>query len=110
MAILEWIRFFIGIGCLLAGLFIFIVELIGSFKFKYVLNRMHAAALGDTLGLGISLFGLMILSGFNFLSLKLGLVIAFLWLASPVSSHLISRLEVTINEQLEEVCEVEEID
>ena len=110
MAILEWIRFLIGIGCLLAGLFIFIVELIGSFKFKYVLNRMHAAALGDTLGLGISLLGLMILSGFNFLSLKLGLVIAFLWLASPVSSHLISRLEVTTNEQLEEVCEIEKIE
>lgn len=110
MAILEWIRFLIGIGCLLVGLFIFIVELIGSFKFKYVLNRMHAAALGDTLGLGISLLGLMILSGFNFLSLKLGLVIAFLWLASPVSSHLISRLEVTTNEQLEEVCEIEKIE
>jgi multicomponent Na+:H+ antiporter subunit G len=41
-------------------------------------------------------------------SLKILLVILLLWLASPVSSHLISRLEVTINEHLEEECEVPE--
>ena len=105
MSIIEWIRFLVGTGFLLAGLGVFVVELVGIFKFKYVLNRMHAAAIGDTLGLGISLLGLIILSGFNFLSLKLALVIVFLWLASPVSSHLISRLEVVTNEHLEDYCE-----
>ena len=105
MNVVEWAQFLIGTGFLLAGLCVFVVELIGIFKFKYVLNRMHAAAIGDTLGLGISLLGLIILSGFNFLSLKLALVIVFLWLASPVSSHLISRLEVITNEHLEEFCE-----
>ena len=43
-----------------------------------------------------------------FFILKLLLVIVFLWLASPVASHLISRLEVTTNETLEEECEVKE--
>jgi len=51
------------------------------------------------------LLGLMILSGFKFVTLKMGLVIVFLWLASPVSSHLIARLEVTTNEHLDECCE-----
>ena len=105
MNVVEWAQFLIGTGFLLTGLCVFVVELIGIFKFKYVLNRMHAAAIGDTLGLGISLLGLIILSGFNFLSLKLALVIVFLWMASPVSSHLISRLEVITNEHLEEFCE-----
>lgn len=104
MVILEWIRFLAGIGLLLTGLVIFALQIYGVFKFKYVLNRMHAAAMGDTLGIGVSLTGLILLSGFNLTSAKLALVIAFLWLASPVSSHLISRLEVVTNEYLEEEC------
>ena len=104
MEILEWVRFILGVGLLLAGLGIFLLQIFGVFKFKYVLNRMHAAAMGDTLGIGVSLTGLIILSGLNFTSLKMALIIVFLWLASPVSSHLISRLEVVTNEHLEENC------
>lgn len=106
MQILEWIRFIAGVGLLLAGLCIFVLQLFGVFKFKYVLNRMHAAALGDTLGIGVSLTGLILLSGFNATSLKMALILIFLWMASPVASHLISRLEVVTNEQLEEHCEL----
>lgn len=108
MRLAEWIRFLLGIGFLLGGLGIFVVQLWGVYKFRYILNRMHAAAMGDTLGIGVSLVGLMILSGFNFTTLKMGLVIVFLWCASPVSSHLIARLEVTTNEKLEESCELPE--
>lgn len=108
MQIIEWLQFLAGVGCLLIGLGIFVIQLIGVFKFKYVLNRMHAAAMGDTLGIGISLVGLMILSGFNFITLKMALILVFLWLASPVSSHLISRMETIINPNLEENCELPE--
>ena len=108
METLEWIRFLAGVGLLLLGLAIFLVQVYGVFKFKYVLNRMHAAAMGDTLGIGVSLTGLILLSGFNVTSVKLGLVIVFLWLASPVSSHLISRLEVVTNEELEKHCRLPE--
>ena len=73
---------------------LFVIEIISVFKLDYVLNRMHAAATGDTLGLALSLIGLMILSGVNFITLKLALVLVFLWFSSPVSSHLIARLEV----------------
>lgn len=107
MNVIACIQFILGVGFLLAGLYIFAVELIGVFKFKYVLNRMHAAAMGDTIGLGLSLIGLMILCGWNYTSLKMALIIVFLWLASPVSSHLIARLEVTTNEELEKFCDIE---
>ena len=106
MQILEWIRFAAGVGLLLVGLGIFLLQIFGVFKFKYVLNRMHAAAMGDTLGIGVSLTGLIPLSGFNVTSVKMALIIVFLWLASPVSSHLISRLEVVTNEHLAEYCEL----
>ena len=101
MAALEWIRFIAGAAFLLVGLCIFLVELIGVFRFKYVLNRMHAAAMGDTLGIGFSLLGLIVMNGLNFTALKMFLVILFLWFSSPVSSHLIAKLEVTTDEEKE---------
>lgn len=108
MILIEWLQFILGVSFLLAGLGVFTVQVFGVFKFDYVLNRMHAAAMGDTLGIGISLVGLIILSGWNFASLKMALIIVFLWNASPVSSHLIARLEATTNPHLERCCEMEE--
>ena len=108
MQILEWVRFLAGVCLLLIGLGFFMLQLFGVFKFKYVLNRMHAAAMGDTLGISASMTGLILLSGFNATSVKMALIIVFLWLASPVSSHLISRLEVVTNEHLAEHCELPE--
>ncbi|MCM1162082.1 MAG: monovalent cation/H(+) antiporter subunit G [Roseburia sp.] len=102
MEILEWIRFIAGAVFLIAGLFTFFVELVGIYKLNYVLDRMHAAATGDTLGILLSLVGLMIMNGFNFTTCKMALIIVFLWCASPVSSHLIARLEVTTNESEEQ--------
>lgn len=101
MAAFEWIRFLAGALLMLCGLGIFAVEMIGVFRFKYIMNRMHAAAMGDTLGIGFSMVGLILMSGLNFTSLKLFLVIVFLWFSSPVSSHLIARLEVTTDEEKE---------
>ncbi len=94
METLLWIRFVLGILFLFAGMSLFVIEIMAVFKLDYVLDRMHAAATGDTLGIGLSLVGLMILSGWNFTTLKLALVLVFLWFSSPVASHLISRLEV----------------
>ena len=108
MEILNGIRFVVGIGLIVLGVVLFITEMIGIFKFKYVLNRMHIAGMGDTMGLSLTLIGTIVLSGFNFTSLKMGLIIVFLWLASPVASHLIARLEVTTNEELEKYCKLPE--
>ncbi|MCD7867449.1 MAG: monovalent cation/H(+) antiporter subunit G [Clostridiales bacterium] len=99
MAAIEWIRFGIGGLFLLCGLGIFTIEMIGIYRFHYVLNRMHAAAMGDTLGIGFSIFGLIVMNGLNLTSVKLLLVVAFLWISSPTSSHLIARLEVTTDEE-----------
>lgn len=112
---LDWVRFLVGALFLMAGLITGVIAIYGTYRFKYVLNRMHAAALLDTLAILFSLIGLMFLCGFSFSTksevlfaiLKLVLVVLFLWFASPVSSHLISRLEVTTNESIEEECEVQ---
>lgn len=106
MTAIEWIRFLIGSLFILTGVVIFFTELFGVFHFKYVLNRMHAAAMGDTLGISACLIGLMIFSGLNFTTLKLFLIIVFLWFASPVSSHVLAKLEAATNEKLTEYCEI----
>ncbi len=104
----EWIQFIAGACFLAVGIVIFAIELYGAFRYDYVLNRMHMAAFGDTFGIGVSLLGLMIISGLNFTTLKIGLIVIFLWCASPVSCHLIGRLEVSTNEELEKHMDVEE--
>ena len=108
MTAIEWVRFLMGSLFLLIGIVIFLTELFGVFHFKYVLNRMHAAAMGDTMATSACLFGLMIFSGFNFTTLKMFLIVVFLWFASPVSSHVLARLETATNEKLDEHCEIYE--
>lgn len=108
MSAWEWVRLIAGGGFLLCGLLIFVIEMYGVFHFKYVLNRMHAAALGDTLGIGCCMAGLMFLSGFRLATLKMAMVVIFLWLTSPVSSHLLARMESGTNKKLGEHCQVYE--
>lgn len=102
MSIWEWIRLIAGGALLLCGVIVFLIEVYGVYRMKYVLNRMHAAALGDTLGIGCSMAGLVLLSGFRFATLKMILIVVFLWITSPVSSHLLARLEAVTNEKLGE--------
>ena len=104
---MELIRFILGIGFIVTGLLVFVIQLVGVYKFKYILNRMHAAGMGDTMGISLCLIGTMFLYGWGFTTLKVALIVAFLWLASPVSSHLISHLEVVTNEDLENYCKIE---
>lgn len=110
MQVLEWIRFLLGAGMLLCGLSIFLIETYGVFHLNYVLNRMHAAAMGDTLGISFSLIGLMIFGGISFTTLKLALIVIFFWFSSPVCSHMLAKLEVSTNENLEKHCTVYEED
>ena len=74
---MEIFRFIAGAVFILAGLVVACIAVIGNYKFKFVLNRMHAAALNDTLGILFVLFGLIILNGWNFTSLKMFVLICF---------------------------------
>jgi len=102
MSGLELLRFILGSFFIAVGVVIFIIEVKGIFHLKVVLNRLHAAGMGDTLGLASSLIGLMILSGFNMNTLKMGFIIVFLWFTSPVATHLLAKLEVETDENVDE--------
>lgn len=83
---------FIIIGIfLLGGLFFFAVGTIGLLRFKDVFTRAHSAAKCDTLGAVLCLIALIIYSGFNYSSLKLLIVLVFLWTTNPTATHLIVK-------------------
>lgn len=105
---LEWLRFTLTAVCLLCGLFLFITGVIGQFRLKYVLNRMHAASMGDSLGLLMILTGLSISAPDVWVIFKFALIAFFLWITSPTGSHLIARLEIALSEHPENEMEVVE--
>lgn len=88
------IKSIIAVILISISLFAVCVGTLGLFRFKCVLNRMHAAAIVDTLGtLGIVL-GLLLLCTSTVVRLKLVLILIFLWLTSPIASHLIAKMEL----------------
>lgn len=110
MTAIDVIRFILSVVCTLGGLFVVISGVLGVFRFRDALSRMHAAALIDTIGLLLLLLGLMIAEGLTVTAGKMAVVIPFLWLASPVSSHLLARMEVTINDRLDNSMKVVDAD
>lgn len=98
---LDTIRFIISLVLTLGGLFVLLSGLVGVYRFKYSLSRIHAGALFDTVGIMLMMLGVIVGEGFSFTSLKMLIIIGLLWLTSPVSGHLIGRLEITINDELE---------
>lgn len=105
---MAWIQLILSGIFIVIGLLTLCVSVFGIFRFGYALNRMHSAAMGDSLGILFIIVGLMILSGFQLATLKLGLIILFFWLAGPVSSHMIAAMEVRVNKKIKEECEVPE--
>lgn len=103
---MEIVRLIIMTLCVFLGLFILGVATLGMYRFKYVLNRVHVAAKCDTLATLLILVGLIVVTGFNFNSVKLFLLIVFMWLTGPVAVHVIGETEIITNPNLEEECEV----
>ena len=97
-----------GCALLLAGVFIFLTAVVGLYRMKYILNRMHAAALCDALGIFLVLAGLAVLRGLSMAAMKLVLILLFLWITSPVASHLLAEMEIETNPEGHRAWEEEE--
>ena len=96
---MEWIRFLLTAVLVLTGLIVCGIGVYGIFRFNYAANRMHAAAVVDTMGISLCMLGLAVSAPDVFSAMKILLVIVFWWLSSPVASHLLARLEMVTNEQ-----------
>ena len=106
--ILEWIRFFITAALLVLGLVCFSAAVLGAWKFGFVMNRMHAAGIGDSMGLLCIVLAMVVATGLNMDSLKLLLLVVFLWATSPVSSHFLIQTEYFTNPHLYDMADRQE--
>ena len=66
---------------------------IGMVRMPDVFTRMHAASLGDTLGAGLIIVGLLFQAGLaaDLVGIKLVLILVFLLFTGPVASHALAQ-------------------
>ena len=91
------------------GVLLFLFTVLGLFRFGFIMNRMHAAAMGDGLAFGVTMIGLAFLNGPHISSLKFIFAGLLLFFASPICSHIIARYEVEADPRLKDECEVDEV-
>ena len=82
--IVSWVTILTG------GLFA-VIGGIGVLRLPDVFARMHGAGLTDTLGAGLILFGLAVQSGFTLISVKLLLILIFLFFTSPTATYALAN-------------------
>jgi multicomponent Na+:H+ antiporter subunit G len=78
-------------ACLIAGSLFAFIGAVGIIRLPDVFTRMHGAGIVDTLGMGLILAGLMIHEGFTMVTVKLVLIVVFIFFASPTTTHALAR-------------------
>ena len=76
---------------LLGGSFFAISGGIGVLRMPDLFTRLHAAGVTDTMGAGLILTGLMFQAGLSLVTLKLIILLAFVWFSSPVAAYALAR-------------------
>ena len=80
---------------LFVGCFFVVAASIGVVRFPDFYSRMHPAGQNDTLGQALILVGLIIYEGFSFVSIKLLLIIIFIFIVNPTATHAIAKAAYT---------------
>ncbi|MFH1101292.1 MAG: monovalent cation/H(+) antiporter subunit G [Methanobacteriota archaeon] len=77
---------FISIGC-----FVMLSAALGLYRFPDIYMRLHSSTKVNTGGAMTLLFGLMLRTGISALSAKIFIIIALIFILTPVVSHAIAR-------------------
>ena len=77
--------------CFIGSLLSFGVATLGLYKFPDPYTRIHAAGIGDTLGVGLIGIGLFLLSPEWILRIKLVVCLLLFWVINPTMTHLIAK-------------------
>ena len=91
MGVLTDLAEIISWACIILGSFFCIVGGIGLLRLPDLFSRMHGAGITDTLGAGLIITGLIFHSGLSLVSAKLFLIVFFLYLTSPTSTHAVAK-------------------
>lgn len=94
----ETVCYLIAAALMLLGVIAGAVAILGVFRFHFVMNRMHCAAILDTISMAGIFGGLMIATGSMAYIPKLLAALLVLWVGSPIASHLVGRMEIATDE------------
>ena len=76
---------------LLGGIFFIMVGGLGLLRMPDFFTRLHAAGITDTLGAGLVMLGLILQAGFTLVTVKLIMILIFLWFTSPTATHALAK-------------------
>jgi multicomponent Na+:H+ antiporter subunit G len=82
--VLSWIL-------LVAGSLFAVVGGVGLLRLPDFYSRMHGAGMTDTMGATLILTGLMFQAGLTLVTIKLLMILFFLLVTSPTSTHALAR-------------------
>ncbi|PIW27075.1 MAG: sodium:proton antiporter [Rhodospirillales bacterium CG15_BIG_FIL_POST_REV_8_21_14_020_66_15] len=75
----------------LPGAIFLVIGGLGMITMPDVFARMHPAGIIDTLGAELILVGLMFQAGLTIVTIKLVLILAFIFFTSPTATHALAR-------------------
>jgi len=84
LEVASWV--FIGAGSILV-----LTGGIGLIRLPDFYTRIHAAGITDTMGAWLILIGLMFVAGWTLITAKLVMLLLFLAITSPLSSHALAK-------------------
>ena len=84
MTVLSWVL-------LASGAFFLLTGSLGMVRLPDVFTRMHAAGMTDTMGAGMIVMGLAVYNGADLVTVRLLLILAFLWFTSPIATHAVAK-------------------
>lgn len=82
--ILSWVF-------ILSGSFFSIVGAVGILRFPDFWSRLHAASISDSAGVILLLLGMAMQAGWTLITVKLFIILAFLFITGPTSTHAVAN-------------------
>lgn len=76
---------------ILTGGFFLVTGAIGVMRMPDFYTRLHAAGMTDTMGSSFLVAGLMLQAGFGMVTLKLVLILIFVYFTSPIATHALAN-------------------
>ena len=78
-------------ACLFGGAAFLLVGAVGLVRLPDFFTRIHATGVIDTMGMGLTLAGLILLAGWSLPSVKLLLILGFMLLTGPTATHALAK-------------------
>jgi multicomponent Na+:H+ antiporter subunit G len=76
---------------LILGTFFSVTGVLGLFKFPDFFTRVHSASITDSIATLLIILGLILLTDFGLVAVKLLFILVFILLTSPTASHALAK-------------------